>query len=72
MTFNPMGDYCFLMTPTPKNLRPFRFGIQASKAASRTEWIELAKTCENIGIFKENYTVKLLLLINWPILFVSV
>jgi probable F420-dependent oxidoreductase len=44
-----MGGYCFRMTTTPQDLRPFRFGIQASKAASRTEWVELAKTCEDHG-----------------------
>ena len=37
------------MTQTPKNLRPFRFGIQASKAGSRKEWVELAKTTEDNG-----------------------
>lgn len=29
--------------------RPFRFGIQAKQAASRAEWIELAKKAEDLG-----------------------
>ncbi len=29
--------------------RPFRFGVQASNATSRTEWIELAKMAEDLG-----------------------
>ena len=37
------------MTTTPQDLRPFRFGIQASKAGSRKEWVELAKTTEDNG-----------------------
>ncbi len=30
-------------------LRPFRFGVQASTAASRAEWVDLAKRCEANG-----------------------
>ena len=37
------------MTNKPKSLRPFRFGIQASKADSRKQWIDLAKTTEDHG-----------------------
>lgn len=29
--------------------RPFRFGIQASSARSRSEWVELAKASEDLG-----------------------
>jgi probable F420-dependent oxidoreductase len=29
--------------------RPFRFGVQASKATSRTAWVELARQCESLG-----------------------
>lgn len=29
--------------------RPFRFGIQAQQASSRSEWIELAKKAEDLG-----------------------
>jgi probable F420-dependent oxidoreductase len=31
------------------DIRPFRFGIQASKASSQKEWTELAKTAESHG-----------------------
>lgn len=34
--------------PTPFT-RPFRFGIQASAAASRKDWIELARKVEDLG-----------------------
>ena len=37
------------MTSTKPIIRPFRFGIQASKAGSRKEWIELAKSTEDNG-----------------------
>ena len=37
------------MTIAQPIIRPFRFGIQASKAGSRKEWIELAKTAEDQG-----------------------
>lgn len=37
------------MTNKPQSLRPFRFGIQASKADSRKQWIDLAKTTEDNG-----------------------
>lgn len=37
------------MTSNKSSLRPFRFGIQASKAGSRKEWVELAKTTEASG-----------------------
>jgi len=37
------------MTSRKSSLRPFRFGIQASKAGSRKEWVELAKTTEASG-----------------------
>ncbi len=37
------------MTSTKPIIRPFRFGIQASKAGSRKEWVELAKTTEDNG-----------------------
>lgn len=37
------------MTSSPIKIRPFRFGIQASKAGSQKEWTELAKTAENHG-----------------------
>ena len=37
------------MTSNTSSLRPFRFGIQASKAGSRKEWVELAKTTEASG-----------------------
>ena len=37
------------MTIAQPTIRPFRFGIQASKTTSRKEWIELAKTCEDHG-----------------------
>jgi len=37
------------MTSTRPIIRPFRFGIQASKAGSRKEWVELAKTTEDNG-----------------------
>jgi len=37
------------MTSTKPIIRPFRFGIQASKAGSRKEWVELAKTTEDHG-----------------------
>lgn len=37
------------MTSNTSSLRPFRFGIQASKAGSRKEWVELAKTTEACG-----------------------
>lgn len=30
-------------------IRPFRFGVQCSRAASRTEWIELARRTEDNG-----------------------
>ena len=30
-------------------IRPFRFGVQASKANSRTQWVELARSCEDLG-----------------------
>jgi probable F420-dependent oxidoreductase len=29
--------------------RPFRFGVQASGAASRTEWVRLARSAESLG-----------------------
>ncbi|MEM9038868.1 MAG: LLM class flavin-dependent oxidoreductase, partial [Actinomycetota bacterium] len=29
--------------------RPFRFGVMAAKAASRTEWIDTARTAEDLG-----------------------
>jgi probable F420-dependent oxidoreductase len=29
--------------------RPFRFGVQAPVGASRTEWVELARTAEDLG-----------------------
>ena len=29
--------------------RPFRFGVQASRAGSRTEWVELARKAEDLG-----------------------
>ena len=29
--------------------KPFRFGVQAKQAASRTEWVELAKKAEDLG-----------------------
>ncbi len=31
------------------NPHPFRFGVQAKSAASRTEWLELAKKTEDLG-----------------------
>ncbi|CAB4535477.1 unannotated protein [freshwater metagenome] len=37
------------MTSTKPIIRPFRFGIQASKAGSRKEWVELAKSTEDNG-----------------------
>jgi probable F420-dependent oxidoreductase len=37
------------MTSTKPIIRPFRFGVQASKAGSRKEWVELAKTTEDNG-----------------------
>ena len=37
------------MTNKPQSLRPFRFGVQASKADSRKQWIDLAKTTEDNG-----------------------
>ncbi len=37
------------MTSTKPVIRPFRFGIQASKAGSRKEWVELAKATEDHG-----------------------
>jgi probable F420-dependent oxidoreductase len=37
------------MTSTKPIIRPFRFGIQASKAGSRKEWVELAKATEDHG-----------------------
>lgn len=37
------------MTSSQIKIRPFRFGIQASKAGSQKEWTELAKTAENLG-----------------------
>jgi len=37
------------MTNKPQSLRPFRFGIQANKADSRKQWIDLAKTTEDHG-----------------------
>lgn len=30
-------------------VRPFRFGVQASKAADRASWVDLAKRCEDRG-----------------------
>ena len=29
--------------------RPFRFGVQASNAATRVEWLDLARRCEGLG-----------------------
>ncbi|GBL20152.1 uncharacterized protein y4vJ [Acidimicrobiaceae bacterium] len=37
------------MTNSQPIIRPFRFGIQASKADSRKEWVDLAKTAEDLG-----------------------
>ena len=37
------------MTSTKPIIRPFRFGVQASKAGSRKEWVELAKSTEDNG-----------------------
>ena len=37
------------MTNTQPVIRPFRFGIQASKAGSKKEWVDLAKTAEDHG-----------------------
>ena len=37
------------MTSTKPLIRPFRFGVQASKAGSRKEWVELAKSTEDNG-----------------------
>ena len=37
------------MTSTKPIIRPFRFGIQASKAGSKKEWVELAKATEDLG-----------------------
>jgi len=37
------------MTSAPLANRPFRFGIQASNATSRTEWVSLAQRCEGHG-----------------------
>ncbi|NBQ05124.1 MAG: hypothetical protein EBU22_07500 [Actinobacteria bacterium] len=37
------------MASKQTNSRPFRFGIQASKASSQKEWTELAKTAESHG-----------------------
>lgn len=37
------------MTNAQPIIRPFRFGIQASKADSKKEWVELAKTAESNG-----------------------
>ncbi|MFN8024381.1 MAG: TIGR03621 family F420-dependent LLM class oxidoreductase [Acidimicrobiales bacterium] len=36
------------MTASPAP-RPFRFGVQAANAASRTEWVELARRAESFG-----------------------
>lgn len=36
------------MTNSQPIIRPFRFGIQASKADSRKEWVDLAKTAEDL------------------------
>lgn len=36
------------MTAAPSP-RPFRFGVQAFKSASRTEWVELARKAESLG-----------------------
>lgn len=33
----------------PDSLKPFRFGIQASSAGSRKEWIDLARKVEDLG-----------------------
>ena len=30
--------------------RPFRFGVQASRAGSRTEWVELARKAEDLSL----------------------
>jgi len=38
-----------MTAPRPPRLRPFRFGIQASTAASRKEWEELARKVEDLG-----------------------
>ena len=37
------------MTIAQPTIRPFRFGIQASKAGSKKEWVDLAKTAEDHG-----------------------
>lgn len=31
------------------NPRPFRFGVQAAQASSRTQWVELARATEDLG-----------------------
>lgn len=37
------------MSDSALPIRPFRFGVQASKANSRTQWVELARSCEDLG-----------------------
>ena len=37
------------MTIAQPTIRPFRFGIQASKSGSKKEWVDLAKTAEDHG-----------------------
>ena len=37
------------MTAPAQSLRPFRFGVQASRAASGKEWVELARRAEGHG-----------------------
>ncbi len=38
-----------MVTPVSHASRPFRFGVQAKTASSKTEWIELAKKAEDLG-----------------------
>ena len=33
--------------PAPRH--PFRFGLQASSAGSRAEWVDLARRAEDLG-----------------------